>query len=140
MTMNDEPRNTMEAIQDHETKGLNPMGQRTAIRTDVQGHVVTKATGTASVGALYTQTVTTTPSGIGVTRIPTGATSARGYINGSNVVRFTWDGTTAPTASRGEEANPDDTIVLESRDEMEKFSAYSVTATIDWQFARDVSE
>ena len=55
-------------------------------------------------------------------------------------VVFTRDGTT-PTATKGIQANAHDIIVLNSRDELERFQAIAVstTATLDVEYFTDVS-
>lgn len=58
----------------------------------------------------------------------------------TNSITFTRDGT-APTATQGIQADPTDIIVLNSRDEIDKFKAIRVgaTATVDVEYFTDIS-
>jgi hypothetical protein len=61
------------------------------------------------------------------------------YVRGNSVV-FTRDGT-APTATKGIQANVGDVIVLTSRDELDNFKVIrqSADATLDVEYFTDVS-
>lgn len=71
--------------------------------------------------------------------VPAGAMVAEIYVRTAPVV-FTRDGTD-PTATAGIQANAGDIIVLNSRDEVEKFKAIAVstTLTLDVEYFTDVS-
>ena len=71
--------------------------------------------------------------------IATGAMVAEIFVRTAAVV-FTRDGT-APTATKGIQANAHDIIVLNSRDELEQFQAIAVstTATLDVEYFTDLS-
>ena len=71
--------------------------------------------------------------------VPDGAMVAEVYVRTASVV-FTRDGT-APTATKGIQANAEDIIVLNSRAELDNFKviAVSVTATMDVEYFTDVS-
>lgn len=72
--------------------------------------------------------------------VPAGATVAEIYVRTAPLV-FTRDGT-APTSTKGIQANVGDLIVLNSRDECVKFKAIEQTSTdsaIDVEFFTDIS-
>jgi hypothetical protein len=72
--------------------------------------------------------------------IATGAMVAEIFVRTAAVV-FTRDGT-PPTATRGIQADVHDLIVLNSRDELERFQAIrvgSTTATLDVEYFTDLS-
>lgn len=70
--------------------------------------------------------------------VPRAAMCAEGYVRTASVV-FTRDGTT-PTATKGVQADAGDTIMLNSRDELDKFKgiAVSATATVDFEYFTDL--
>ena len=71
--------------------------------------------------------------------VPTAAMCAEIYVRTASVV-FTRDGT-APTATAGFQADDKDIILLNSRDELDRFKviAVSTTATLDVEFFTDLS-
>jgi hypothetical protein len=71
--------------------------------------------------------------------VPTAAMMAEIYVRGAAVV-FTRDGT-APTSTKGIQANVGDLIVLNSRDELDKFKVIreSADATLDVEYFSDIS-
>ena len=72
--------------------------------------------------------------------VPNGANVAEINVRTAAVV-FTRDGT-APTATLGTQAAVDDIIVLNSRDELEKFKVIrqsGVSATVDVEYFTDLS-
>jgi hypothetical protein len=71
--------------------------------------------------------------------IPSAAYTAEIYVRGNAVV-FTRDGT-APTATKGIQANVGDIIVLNSRAELSAFKVIrqSADATLDIEYFTDVS-
>ncbi len=71
--------------------------------------------------------------------VPNAAMVAEIYVRTAPVV-FTRDGTD-PTATKGFQADSGDIIVLNSRDELDKFKviAVSTTATLDVEYFLDVS-
>ena len=101
------------------------MGVRSRSRVDGAEFALSIASGAA---------VSLTPPAIA-----TGAMVAEIFVRTAPVV-FTRDGT-APTATRGIQANAHDIIVLNSRDELERFQAIAVstTATLDVEYFTDLS-
>jgi len=88
-------------------------------------------------GAQYALSVT---SGTVVTlTVPDAAMVAEIYVRTAPVV-FTRDGT-APTATKGIQANVGDIILLNSRDELDRFEviAVSTTAALDVEYFSDIS-
>lgn len=88
-------------------------------------------------GAQFALSVT---SGTVVTlTVPNAAMVAEMYVRTAPVV-FTRDGT-APTATKGFQADVGDQIGLDSRDELDNFKviAVSATATLDIEYFTDVS-
>ena len=88
-------------------------------------------------GAQFALSVT---SGTVVTlTIPAAAMVAEIYVRTAPVV-FTRDGT-APTATQGIQANVGDIILLNSRDELDRFKviAVSTTAALDVEYFSDLS-
>ena len=71
--------------------------------------------------------------------VPADAMVAEIYVRTASVV-FTRD-STAPTATKGVQANAGDLIVLNSRDELDNFKviAVSSSATLDVEYFTDVS-
>ena len=72
--------------------------------------------------------------------VPADAMVAEIYVRTAPIV-FTRDGTT-PTATLGMQANVDDIILLNSRDELDRFQAIrqsGVSATIDAEYFSDLS-
>jgi hypothetical protein len=71
--------------------------------------------------------------------VPNAAMTAEIYVRTAAVV-FTRDGT-APTATKGIQADVGDIIVLNSRSELDKFKviAVSTTAALDVEYFTDVS-
>lgn len=72
--------------------------------------------------------------------VPPAANVAEGFVR-TAPVNFTRDGTD-PTTGKGFTAYPVDVIVLNSRDECEKFEGIRATnsdATVDWEYFSDVS-
>ena len=71
--------------------------------------------------------------------VPTTAMVAEIYVRTASVV-FTRDGTD-PTATQGIQADSGDIIVLNSRDELDRFEviAVSTTATLDVEYFTDLS-
>jgi len=71
--------------------------------------------------------------------VPATAKTAEIYVRTASIV-FTRSGV-VPTATRGLQADPGDTIILESRDELVKFAgiAVSTTASGDAEYFTDVS-
>ncbi len=88
-------------------------------------------------GAQFALAVT---SGTVVTlTVPNAAMVAEIYVRTASVV-FTRDGTD-PTATKGIQADVGDIILLNSRDELDKFKviAVSTSATLDIEYFSDVS-
>ena len=78
---------------------------------------------------------------VAVLTIPALATSAEIYVRTASIV-FLRDGTD-PTATAGFQADPGDIILLNSRDELEKFKAIrqgGTSATVDVEYAKMVSQ
>lgn len=72
--------------------------------------------------------------------IPASAMCAEIYVRTAAVV-FTRDGT-APTATKGVQANVGDIIMLNSRDELDKFKVIrqtSTSATLDVEYFTDIA-
>lgn len=71
--------------------------------------------------------------------VPKAAMVAELYVRTASVV-FTRDGTD-PTATKGIQADAGDIILLNSRDELDKFKviAVSTTASLDCEYFSDVS-
>ena len=71
--------------------------------------------------------------------VPKAAMCAELYVRGNSIV-FTRDGT-APTSTAGIQADVGDIIVLNSRDECDKFKGIRVSAdaTVDVEYWTDVS-
>lgn len=71
--------------------------------------------------------------------VPNAAMVAEIYVR-SNAVVFTRDGTD-PTSTKGFQANADDIILLNSRDELDKFEVIreSADATLDVEYFTDIS-
>lgn len=71
--------------------------------------------------------------------VPNAAMTAEVYVRTAPVV-FTRDGT-APTATKGIQADVGDIIVLNSRAELDKFKviAVSTSATLDLEYFSDIS-
>ena len=71
--------------------------------------------------------------------VPTTAMVAEIYVRTASVV-FTRDGTD-PTATQGIQADSGDIIVLNSRDELDRFEVIAVgtTATLDVEYFTDLS-
>ncbi len=71
--------------------------------------------------------------------VPNAAMVAQIVVRGASVA-YTTDGT-APTATKGMPANVEDIILLNSRDELDKFKviAVSPTATLDVEYFTDLS-
>lgn len=89
--------------------------------------------GTAQFGLSVAATVVTLT-------VPAVAMVAEIYVRTAPIV-FTRDGTD-PTATKGFQANVQDIIVLNSRDELDKFKAIrqgSTSATVDVEYFTDVS-
>jgi hypothetical protein len=86
-------------------------------------------------GTLFVQDVDDTAGGIGAANIPSGARYAEGHVRLASLSE-TRDGT-APTATKGNEWDVEDMIILRSRYEIVNFSAVEKTSTdasIDWTF------
>jgi hypothetical protein len=84
-------------------------------------------------------TIDSTAGGIALT-VPSAARTAEIYVE-TGPIRFTRDGT-APTSTLGFVANVGDIILLNSRDECEKFLGFEDTATdasVDVEFFSDLS-
>mgnify|MGYP001619278336 CR=1 FL=1 len=71
--------------------------------------------------------------------VPAAAMCAEIYVRTASVV-FTRDGTD-PTSTKGIQADPGDIILLNSRDELDRFEviAVSAAATLDVEFFTDIS-
>lgn len=71
--------------------------------------------------------------------VPAAAMCGEAFVRTASVV-FTREGTD-PTATKGTQANPGDIILLNSRDELDKFEviAVSATATLDVEYFSDLS-
>ena len=88
-------------------------------------------------GAQYALSVTSAT--VVTLTVPAAAMCAEIYVRTASVV-FTRDGTD-PTATRGIQADPGDIILLNSRDELDRFEVIAVSgsATLDIEYFSDLS-
>ena len=88
-------------------------------------------------GAQYALAVTS--STVVTLTVPAAAMVAEIYVRTASVV-FTRDGTD-PTSTKGIQADPGDIILLNSRDELDRFEviAVSASAALDVEYFTDIS-